>query len=438
MYIKRINERIIIDSINTEFVTAILGPRRVGKSTFINEYSSHHLELNWVTLNMDELRPRQQIIAGNLKQVIQEEAKFQIQNSKKIYVVIDEAQKCPELFDQIKILYDQYKGQNALKFILTGSGFLSLHKLAAETLAGRVEIFYLREFGIREGSLLHQDLSFPKLTAFDFIYPEFQPNKLQQHVEQIAPLRQVLLEEINNQLIWGGLPEILLSPDKVAKEKYIANYIQTYLEKDIRSISTIADLELYHHLMMILAEQTGSTRDDDKLKSSLSCSRDTLKKYRGYLLATLMYKEIYPFINSSLKRIIKSPKGYIFCNAIINYLTGIYDLNLLQKTGLIGHRLENLVLKELQIFLDREFKHNEIYFWRTPGGIEVDFVAAINPHVIPFEVTYSATVQNSKVKNLRYFLAAEPKARVGYYLYFGEYHYDDKSQICFLPIWAIC
>lgn len=437
MYINRSNEKTIIDSINTPFVTAILGSRRVGKSTFITEYAAKHPEIKWLFLNMDELQLRRQINIDGLKTIIQENLYHEINDNEKIHVVIDEAQKCPEIFDQIKMLYDRYKDKNALKIIITGSGFLSLHQFAAESLAGRVELFYLREFNIRESCLLKKKLVFPESSFLDYIYPKLDLDALKRHVEKMSPLRKVILEEINNQMIWGGLPELILASSENAKEKYLANYLQTYLEKDVRALATITDLELYHHLMMILAEQTGLTRNDDKLITALGCSRDTLKKYRGYLLATLMYKEIYPFVNGSLRRIVKSPKGYIFSNALISYLTGVYDLNLLNKTGLIGHRLENLVLKELQIFLDREFKRSEVYFWRTTGGIEVDFVIEITPQIIPFEVTYSKVVQSKKLKNLRYFLDAEPKATMGFYLYFGDFQYDDVSNICFIPIWAI-
>ena len=82
---------------------------------------------------------------------------LRIGENKKIWILIDEAQKCPSLFDQIKMLYDQFKDKNSIKFILTGSGYLHLHQLSAETLAGRIELFYLREFGLRETLALNDN-----------------------------------------------------------------------------------------------------------------------------------------------------------------------------------------------------------------------------------------------------------------------------------------
>ena len=92
----------------------------------------------------------------------------------------------------------------------------------------------------------------------------------------------------------------------------------------------------------------------------------------------------------------------------------------------------------MQIWLDCEVKRSEIYYWRTSSGIEVDFVVEKKPHVLPFEITYSKQIQNKKVKNLVYFLKQEPKATLGFYVYMGDFHYDEQSKICFLPAWGIC
>jgi predicted AAA+ superfamily ATPase len=189
--------------------------------------------------------------------------------------------------------------------------------------------------------------------------------------------------------------------------------------------------------MDIIAEQTGSVRQDKTITEALGCSRDTLKKYRGFLLATLVYQEVYPYIGSVLKRVVKTPKGYLLNNGLISYLTGLEDMAILQKSGLIGHRFENWFLKELQIWLDRKSARSAIYYWRTAGGAEVDFVVQKKPWIFPFEVTYSNRIQDKKIKNLRRFMQEEPKACRGFYIYLGEYDYDPDAQIYFLPAWAI-
>ena len=113
--------------------------------------------------------------------------------------------------------------------------------------------------------------------------------------------------------------------------------MQTYLENDVRAIESISDLSLYQQLMKACAEQTGSLRDDQKLLNALGCSHNTLIKYREYLTATT-HKEVFSYVNSTVKRLVKSPKGY---------LTGIHDYSVLNSTGLLEHRFENCLLKRI-------------------------------------------------------------------------------------------
>jgi len=438
MFTTRVNQQGIFQSFERKCVTALLGSRRVGKSTLVEEYVKQNQDRLWAFLNMDSLALRQRIISGDLQKVVEEQTEQQIGGEKKIWVAIDEAQKCPELFDQIKILYDEYKTKNALKFILTGSGFLTLHRLGAETLAGRIELHYLREFCLRESVAYLSQKSPPKVGLLDIISADTVDFKgIEEYVASRAPFRKRIEASLLEQLIFGGLPEILQEKEANLRNIYLGNYLQTYLEKDVQAITSISDLDLYHKLMKILADQTGSIRQDDKIITTLGCARDTLKKYRGILLATLVYQEVFPFIGSTLKRLVKSPKGYLTNNGLVSYLSGLDDVRVLEKTGLIGHRFENWFLRELQVWLDGNVQQREIYYWRTSGGVEVDFVAEKKRLVFPFEVTYSKNIQDKKVKNLRNFLSEESKASFGFYVYMGDFYYDKASKICFIPAWAL-
>ncbi len=445
-YSKRTAEKSIYASIEAPFITAILGSRRVGKSTLIRHFMEQHGGYKWVIFNMDELVLRQRVEKNHLKEMIEEAALQQIGQGPKIWVVIDEAQKCPSLFEQIKVLYDDYKDKNVIKFILTGSALLQLHQLSAETLAGRIFLHYLREFSLQESvRLLHQEIFLPELSLLDTIQKQIEKNtdfhaldlEIRNVLDQLRPFRAVLQAALDEQILWGGFPEIILLKNASDRLTYLSSYIQTYLEKDIRDIQVISDISLYQHLMQILAVQTGSLKDDEKILSALHCSRNTLKKYRDYLLATLVLKEVYPYISSPLRRLVKSPKTYFINNGLISYLSGINNLDILQKTGLIGHRLENWFLKELQIWLDRNPQFSQIYFWRTSNGAEVDFIVEKTPSLFPFEITYSNKMDSKKIRNLKDFLRDTEKNSFGFCVYLGEYHYDPESRIYFLPAWAV-
>ncbi len=445
MYVTRCNNKEILKSLDSPYVTALLGPRRVGKTTLVQQLALEpgpfaQPQKKWVFLNMDARAERLRVEADQLDALIEERARQKI-GASPLWIVIDEAQKCPALFEQIKLLYDRYKDQSLLKFILTGSGFLTLHQLSAETLAGRIELHQLREFTLRETTALKTGSAVPhKIQIFDHLIDPSGLSSLKNSIEALAPFREELQRSLRELLVWGGLPEVLsFDAEQEAEKKisYLANYLQTYLEKDVRDIGTVADLPLYQKMMEIVAQQTGSVREDKRIVDALGCSRDTLKKYRGFLEATLVYRELYPYIGSPLKRLVKSPKGFLTNNGLISYLTGIYDLALLEKSALIGHRFENWALREFQTWLDRDPRRSELFFWRTSGQVEVDLVIEKNPHVLPCEVTYGSRVDPKKVKHLKQFLQQEPRAHCGIYLYQGEFSYDPDARIIFLPAWTL-
>ncbi len=437
MYIKRVNESTLFASFERSYISALLGPRRVGKTTLVTHYQTLHPNRNWAVLNMDSHHQRLRIANEELPQMIEETALKQL-GKDKIWVVIDEAQKCPELFEQVKIIYDTYKGKDKIKFILTGSAHLDLHNLSTESLAGRVDLLKLREFNLREIACnAYPNQPIPFDTAFSQLFGMENPLHLEELSLSLRPFNKIFREALETHLIWGGLPEVIQENSPQYRLKYLSDYLQTYLEKDVRTIESITDLTLYHNLMKISAELTGSIRDDKKAIEALGCARNTLNKYRDYLQSTLQYTEIYPYIGSSLKRLVKSPKGYMTNNGLISYFTGVSSLAILTTTGLIGHRFENWFLNELLTWQDSIFEHHDIHFWRTATGIEVDFVVEHANKIFPFEITYSNQIQRNKVKHLLSFMQDEPKANIGIYVYMGDFNVDKINKIIFLPAWMI-
>ena len=435
---KRINQPLIEASFERSRVTALLGARRVGKTTLLRSYINNTPHRKWVFLNMDKREERLDIENERLREIIEERALQRIGQEEKIWVAIDEAQKCPALFEQVKVLYDDYKDQDVIKIILTGSGHLNLHQLASESLAGRVELMHLREFSLIEmASLQNPSITFPKYQALNLLIENGSEKKLKAAYEERKPFQKILSAALETHLVWGGLPEALEEQTSQDRLRYLGNYLQTYLENDVRAIETITDLNLYQQLMRICAEQTGPVRDDQRCILALHCARNTLVKYRGYLSATLQFLDIFPYINSTVKRVVKSPKGYLLNNGLISYLTGIHDLNTLQVSALLGHRYENWVLNELLTWTDSLVEKSDIFFWRTGSGTEVDFIVSIGHKVIPIEVTYSSQVLPKKIRHLHDFMEKEPKAEWGVYVYTGPFKVDHEKRIISLPPWLI-
>ena len=436
-YINRANQPLIADSLQSPFVTAVLGPRRVGKSTLLNHLTEQLPPSHKVFLNMDSRDERDAVLQLGLQALIEERLLKKLVSDDLVWVVIDEAQKCPELFEQVKIIYDEFKGQGAIKFLLTGSGSLNLHKLSAESLAGRIQIFHLREFNLREICALQVQKTLPKISILDDLLFKNHCEDLALTIDKLRPFCSILGDALKVQLIFGGLPEVIELQTKEERVQYLSNYLQTYLEKDILIVQTVSDLQVYQNLMTVIAEQTGSVRSDQKIIDSLTIARETVSKYRRLLSATLMYEEVYPFISNALKRLIKSPKGYLTNNGLISYLTNLYDIEVLETTGIIGHRFENWFLKELQVVLDREPSRSEINYWRTSSGAEVDFIVNMQTYIVPFEIAYKDNIDRKKIKNLKVFLKEEVKAKFGVLVYNGEFQYDQENKIIYLPAWAV-
>lgn len=432
------NQPLIQASFERPRVTALLGARRVGKTTLLKSYMSLYPDRKWVFLNMDMRDQRQRIENEDLEQMIEESALQGIGKGEKIWVAIDEAQKCPAMFDQVKAIYDRTKDQETIKFILTGSGHLNLHHLASESLAGRVELIHLREFNLKEMTeLFYPEVAISSDSVFDLLITSFDETMLRETWEKRRPFQKIIKETLPIHLLWGGLPEVLEEQNPKDKQRYLANYLQTYLENDVRSIESVGDLSLYQQLMKVCAEQTGSLRDDQRLLNALHCSRNTLIKYRGYLKATMQYVEVFPYVNSTVKRLVKSPKGYLINNGLVSYLTGIHDIAILNTTGLLGHRFENWFLNELLTWTDSKTENHSINFWRTGGGTEVDFIVSIGDQILPIEVTFSSQILPKKIRHLREFMERESKAKWGIYLYNGSFKIEHDQQIICLPTWMI-
>ena len=165
-------------------------------------------------------------------QMIEEKAEIKLGGDEKIWVVIDEAQKGKEVFEQVKIIYDKYKGTDKVKFILTGSGQLTLRQHCAESLAGRIEIYDLREFSLHEAALVQRpDLSLSQHSVLSAIFSGKEPTYIEQLIAELAPRRKIYEDALKEELIWGGLPECLEKENKETRVTYLRNYIDTYFEK---------------------------------------------------------------------------------------------------------------------------------------------------------------------------------------------------------------
>lgn len=315
-YITRNLENKVRQSLETNPVTAILGPRQCGKSTL----ALHVLKDYPEALYLDLERPSDLLKLNN--------AEWFLSGNRHRLICMDEIQRKPELFPLIRSLTDEWQGVG--HFLILGSSSRELLKQSSESLAGRV-------------SYLH-------LSPFIF--------------EEIAS--KLSLEEY---LVRGGFPRSTLSDSSILSHTWLNDFISTFLERDLLQYSGFAPLVM-RRLWQMMAHNNGQTVNYSALGNSLGVSNVTIKNYLDLLEGTFMIDVLQPWHVNLKKRIVKAPKIYISDAGITAALLGLSDFNQLAGHIALGAVWEQVVLSQLK----NSFPFAAYSFYRTAGGAEIDIV----------------------------------------------------------------
>lgn len=249
-------------------------------------------------------------------------------------VIIDEIQYAPALFRSLKILIDQNREKKG-KWILTGSQQFSLMDGVKESLAGRVGILNL----------------YP-LSAFE--------------------LKQArLLEQNPRALLWkGGLPEIWA--EHLDTALFYQDYIQTYLERDLKLVLNVTNIRDFRRFMSLLAIRAGQLLNFSSLAKDLSITVNTVKSWVNALEVSGILFLLPPYHNNLGKRLIKSPKLYFCDNGLLAALLNIRSMESYDRSLHRGALWENFTFTEL---LKAGFiPGNELFYYRDQNGVEIDFI----------------------------------------------------------------
>lgn len=438
MPVKRDFQEKYFGLIDSNTITSLLGPRRSGKSTFALQYLEARPAFEKVYFNFDELSTREEVIKYGIEKLIQSYLQREKKNQNNILILIDEVQKEPKIFEQIKIIYDKQKlkKEQKYKFILTGSASLDIHKKLSETLAGRVELLRVNPFSLSEAARIKDTFQPYSLGINQIFNPKSSfENLLKQKSNWELPFsvlenNKLLINEI---IEYGSLPEVLELDNKEQKQRYLSNYRDTYLEKDIRISTNIGDLQSYSNLLTLLASQNGSLIVKKDLKEKIGIAYNTLDRYLSILKATYILTELEPYIFSASRRLVKALKSYFFDNGIIALLTGFLTYEQLLGTGLIGTRFESTVLNEIIKKLKPDFPFVDFYFWRSSGGLEIDLIIDFKEKIIPCEIKWTDDIKQIKINTLVTFLKDYKRAYYGVVIYNGDFFIDKKNKIIFLP-----
>jgi predicted AAA+ superfamily ATPase len=307
-------------------------------------------------------------------------------------LTIDEAQRCPELLVAVKREVDRDRRPG--RFLLSGSANFALLKNVSESLAGRAVYLTLSPFSRRE--LTGNSKRPPALKMF-FESGHWPKN------EDGAPIKP-------KEVFEGGMPSVALGGHRDV-QLWFKGYEQTYLERDIRALSQVADLLAFRQLMRLAALRCGNLLSPSELARDAKLKAATANRYLGLMEASFVLHRIGPFLSNRSSRLIKSPKVYISDSGLACYLAGISSSGALAEDSLGGALFETYVGQNLEALLTAHWPQARLAFWNVQGRHEVDFVIEAGRECLAIEVKSASRWGDKDLSGLKAFLAATPHCR---------------------------
>lgn len=323
---------------------ALVGPRQSGKTTLAKHAFSH---LPYVNLeNPDTRRFALEDPRGFLSQF-------------KKGAILDEAQRVPEIFSYLQQILDEDDAPG--RFIITGSNNFLLQESISQSLAGRIAYLYLLPFSVSE-----------------------------------LPL--VMVQNLNELMFKGGYPPIYDQP--VDADIWYSNYIRTYIERDVRQLKNITDLNTFDRFIRLCAGRIGQLFNMSNLAIETGVDSKTIASWISVLESSFILHRLQPHHSNFNKRLVKMPKIYFYDTGLACALLGIHDMNQLNYHHLAGSLFENFVVSELiKTRFNQAVNHN-LYFWRDNVGHEIDVMIENPDSLFPVEIKYGKTVTQEFFKGL--------------------------------------
>ncbi len=421
-------------------ILVLIGARQTGKSTLARSLVADAKTADKVSLNLDDPYLRDQLSAENgLVRIIEEQIGKPWRQASPLYLLLDEAQKAPALFEVLKALYDERPEK--LRVILTGSSALAIHDPVAESLAGRVRIHHLFPFTLSEGFAhsRQQDPTqdeLPKILS-RLLTGRFTAEDFTALIERSKWHAAERRQWTRDHLLHPLFPEPCISE---VPETWVRDYLATYLEKDIQSLAAVGNLTLFRSALAHIAASTGSTLKWETAARRIATTSVTLRKYAGLMEQTFNLLRLAPFSANPFKRVVKAPKLYFTDSGLLWGLRGFEDRRLLESSGQLGAYAELAAIIEIAKWCALEPTSPELRFWSKTAVSEVDLVVSNRGYHIPFEIKLGEAPRRRWLRGLDAFendhrpLGLEIPYR--FVLHSGEpQQLDDRTYA--LPLWLL-
>jgi len=294
-------------------------------------------------------------------------------------VILDEVQYVPGLMPYIKERIDKSMGKTG-QYLLTGYRNLLLSENITESLGRRAAILKLLPLSYREISKTPQ-ANFPWETGAR------------------SGRHNFVFRDLWESFLKGGYPELAANPKRDVA-RWHASYVQTYLERDLRSLRRIGDLTQFHRFLRALAARSAQLLNITDLARDLGLAVNTVKAWISVLEATCQIFILRPYFRDVGKRLVKTPKIYFADVGTLCYLVGLKDAEHAMSGPMGSAIFKTAVVAEFMRRLSGRGERPRLYFWRTSTGVEVDLIVETAGKLFPIEITMSATPDRSMARNI--------------------------------------
>ena len=355
-------------------VLAVTGPRQSGKTTLLkvlfNDYRYVSLE------NPDTRAFAMDDPIGFLNKYDQK-------------IIFDEVQRAPLLFSYIQGRVDESRQMG--QYILSGSQNFHLINSITQTLAGRVALF--------------------KLLPLDFT--ELKAPGLLDHSYTAASVK-------------GFYPAIF--DRDIDPVVFYANYLQTYIEKDVTELANLKDIKAFRTFLSLCAGRAGQLVNFSALANECDISHNTAKAWLSILESSYIIFFLQPYHQNFNKRLVKSPKLYFYDTGLLNYLLGIRTANDLEESRLKGPVFENMVVAEYQKKNHHLYLHQDYYFWQDSNAHEVDLLIKAISGFLAFEIKATQTISSGLFTEMDRFGQIAAPAEVDKTLIYGGLENEKRTK----------
>ena len=336
-------------------IVVITGPRQSGKSTLVKHLFA---QKTYVSLEDPDIRLFSETDPRGFLDNYPQGA------------ILDEVQRSPKLFSYLQGIVDAQNQEGM--FILSGSQNFLLLENITQSLAGRAAILKLLPFSTKELATT----PFKDLTINELIFNGFYPR---------------------------------LYDKKIEPTDYYPNYIQTYLERDVKTLKNINDLNVFTRFLKLCAARIGTVLNYSSLANDCGVAVNTIKSWVSILEASYVLYLLSPFYQNLGKRLIKSPKMYFYDTGLACSLLNIQSAQQVENHYLKGGLFENLVISEILKHYYNEGRNAPCSFWQDQTGREIDLIIEnTEGGVTAIEIKSGMTISSDYFKNLKYWKKLNP------------------------------